>query len=87
MPSVSELYQQELSVKWVDLQYPNDVGLLSELENQGYRARWCREDKLARRLDIEGWLLVTHTAESGKKVVLKVKDRPQNQTLIMKKDS
>jgi len=87
VPPVSESYQHELSVKWVDLQYPNDVGLISELENQGYRARWCQEDKLARRLDIEGWLLVTHTADSGKKVVLKVKDRPQNQTLIMKKDS
>ena len=87
VPPVSEIDQQELSVKWVDLQYPDDVGLLSELESQGYRARWCQEDKLARRLDIEGWLLVTHTTESGKKVVLKVKDRPQNQTLIMKKDS
>jgi hypothetical protein len=86
VPPVSEIDQQELSVKWVDLQYPDDVGLLSELESQGYRARWCQEDKLARCLDIEGWLLVTHTTESGKKVVLKVKDRPQNQTLIMKKD-
>lgn len=27
---------QEISVKWVDLQYPDAIGLLSELENQGY---------------------------------------------------
>ena len=64
---VSEIDQQELSVKWVDLQYPDDVALLSELENQGYRARWCQEDKLARRLDIEGWLLVTTPLNQGEK--------------------
>ena len=52
VPPVSGLDQEELSVKWVDLQYPNDVGLLAELKNQGYNAMWCREDKLARRLDI-----------------------------------
>jgi hypothetical protein len=80
--------QQEVStVKWVDSKYPNDVGLQAELESQGYRVRWCSEDALARRLDIEDWFLVTQTTESGQDVVLKVKDRPHNQTLIMKREA
>lgn len=77
---------EEPSVKWVDLQYPNDSGLKSELESQGYKIRWCSEKRLARCLDIEGWVLVTQTAQSGEKEVLKVKDKPYNQTLIMKRD-
>lgn len=84
--SGSESHQEELTVKWVDLKYPYDVGLQAELESQGYQVRWCSEDMIARRLDIEGWSLVTHTTESGQNVVLKVKDRPHNQTLIMKRE-
>ena len=84
--SGSEHRQEEPTVKWVDSKYPHDVGLQAELESQGYRVRWCSEDALARRLDIEGWSLVTQTTESGQNVVLKVKDSPHNQTLIMRRD-
>jgi predicted nucleotide-binding protein len=78
--------QHESNVKWVDLQYPKDTGLESELENQGYKIKWCSEKRLARCLDIEGWALVTQTTQTGEKKALKVKDRPYNQTLIMKRD-
>ena len=86
-PSESETYQQEFSIKWVDLQYPSDSGLQEELERQGYQIRWCTENHLARRLDIEGWFLVNQTTESGKRVILKVKDHPYDQTLVMKPGS
>lgn len=79
--------QEESSVKWVDLQYPKDSGLISDLARQGYRVKWCSEKQLARCLDIEGWVLATQTSQSGRKEVLKVKDRPYNQTLIMKKEA
>ncbi len=84
--SDSQRQQEEATVKWVDPNYPQDAGLQAELESQGYRIRWCSENSLARRLDIEGWSLVTQTTESGKNVVLKIKDRPHNQTLIMKRE-
>lgn len=82
--SVSEVPTEDQSVKWVDLQYPHDSGLQAELESQGYLIRWCAENRLARLLDIEGWTLATQTTPSGRDVVLKVKDRPYNQTLIKK---
>jgi hypothetical protein len=72
------------SVKWVDREYPNDIGLIAKLENQGHQVGWCSDDQLARRLDIEGWLLVYHETESGQRVVLKAKDPPYNLNLIMK---
>jgi hypothetical protein len=80
----SQRQQAEPSVKWVDFNYPKDVGILADLEGQGYRVGWCSEEALARRLDIEGWSLVTQTAESGQNIVLKMKDNPHNQVLIMK---
>jgi predicted nucleotide-binding protein len=83
----SEHGEEEPTVKWVDLSYPRDVGLQAELETKGYQVRWCQEDKLARRLDLEGWSLVTQTTKSGQNVVLKVKDRPHNQTLIMRREA
>lgn len=75
----------EPSVKWVDIKYPHDSGLQAELENQGYKVRWCMDDKLARHLDIDGWSLAMQNTQSGHKTVLKLKDRPFNQTLIMKR--
>ncbi|MGO8945166.1 MAG: TIR domain-containing protein [Syntrophobacteraceae bacterium] len=80
----SQRQHVEPTVKWVDFNYPKDVGILAGLQGQGYRIGWCSEDALARRLDIEGWSLVTRTTESGQNIVLKMKDKPHNQVLIMK---
>ncbi len=73
------------SVKWVDLSYPHDSRLQAALEADGYIVRWSTDSRLARRLDIEGWSLVTEEAH-GQRVVLKVRDRPEDQTLIKKKN-
>lgn len=75
-----------LSVKWVDLNYPHDSGLQAILETDGYVVRWSSDSRLARRLDIEGWSLVTQEVEEGRSVVFKVRDRPEDQTLIKKKN-
>jgi hypothetical protein len=75
----------EPSVKWVDLQYPADSGLQEQLLSEGYEIRWCLDTNLVTRLDIEGWSLVTQRSKTGREVILKVKDRPADQTLIKKK--
>lgn len=75
----------EPEIKWVDLNYPSDIGLQQQLESEGYRVRWCTDDNLARRLDIEGWELVLQELEDGRKVMLKIKDRVRDQTLIKKR--
>ncbi len=85
--SVPEERFEEPSVKWVDLKSPHDSGLQAEIESKGYIVRWCMDDKLARRLDIEGWSLATQSTQSGHKTVLKLKDKPYDQTLIMKRGS
>lgn len=74
-----------VAVKWVDLNYPHDSGLQALLEAEGYIIRWSTDGRLARRLDIEGWSLVTEEV-GGQSVVLKVRDRPEDQTLIKKKN-
>jgi len=74
-----------VSVKWVDLNYPHDSGFQAALEGEGFRVRWSLDSKLARRLDIEGWSLATQD-EGGNSVVLKVKDYPEDQTLLKKRD-
>lgn len=83
--SASEEIFDEPSVKWVDFEYPRNSGLIAELEEQGYKIRWCSDDKLARRIDIEGWSVVKQGSQSEKKSVFKLRDRPHDQTLIMKK--
>ena len=85
--SLSEEIIEEPSVKWVDINYPRDSGLQAELESQGYKIVWCGDDTLARYLDIDGWSLVNQSTQSGQNTVLKVKDRPHDLTLIMKRGS
>lgn len=71
--------------KWVDLSYPRNSGLQARLESEGFRVRWCREDKLARRLDADGWELVVDEADGAGGAVLKVADRPCNQVLVKRR--
>lgn len=77
----------ETEIKWVDPNYPSDSGLQHRLETQGYKVRWCRDDLLVRRLDIEGWELVEQEFGDGRRVNFKVKDKPCDQTLIKKRES
>jgi predicted nucleotide-binding protein len=77
--------ETEPSVKWVDILYPLNSGLQEQLKAEGYTVRWSLDTDLARRLDINGWTLVTQSSGSGREVILKMKDRPADQTLIKKK--
>lgn len=75
----------EPAVRWVDIKYPHDSGLQAALEAEGFAVRWSRDSALARRLDLQGWSLVTQRGDSGRDIVLKMRDRPEDQTLVKKK--
>lgn len=79
--------KSEPTVKFVDMNYPHDSGLQGRLEADGFRVRWCEESSIARRLDIEGWTLATVTGPDGREIILKMKDRPEDQTLLKKRES
>lgn len=71
--------------KWVDMHYPRDSGLLRELEAEGYRVRWRFDRDVTRAADIEGWELVYQDLGNGRLAVLKLRDRPDNQSLLKKR--
>lgn len=83
--SVSVEKAAEARIHWVDLNYPIDSGWQEQLEREGYSVRWCTDDKLARRIDLEGWEVVHHTLPSGEVVSLRLRDKPHDQTLLRKK--
>ncbi len=83
-PNLATPAQVEPSVKYVDTEYPLRSGLQADLESQGYRIRWSREEKLARRFG-DGWDAVVEVAEDGSELFLKVRDPSGDLTLVMKK--
>jgi hypothetical protein len=70
--------------KWVDFQYANDCGLQERLTNAGYQVAWCFDTKLSRKIDHEGWEIVTELNEKGIPMRFRLKDKPTDQTLIKK---
>jgi predicted nucleotide-binding protein len=70
------------SVKYVDINYPDDAGILGRFKAEGREIRWCSDEKLARALDLDGWQLVRLMGDDGRDFVLKLHDRPFEQTLV-----
>jgi hypothetical protein len=68
----------------VDLRYPSDSGLQTELSRAGYRIAWVAESRVARLVNLEGWSVVVHRAPSGKLVRYRVRDRPEDKVLIQR---
>lgn len=75
----------EIADKWVDFRYPFDTGIQQNLEAAGYTVKWCSDDKLSRKIDLEGWEVVVEPDTVGVRSRFRVKDRPANQTLIKAK--
>ena len=67
------------------MHYPRDSGLLRQLEAEGYRVRWRFDRDVARAVDIEAWELVHQDLGDGRVAMLKLRDRPDNQTLLKKR--
>ncbi len=79
-----KLYPDEKPIlKQVDLNYPFDSGLQTKYEREEYELRWSSEDKLARRIDLDGWEYAFQDLPDGKRAILK---GPNGElTLIAKK--
>ncbi len=73
--------------KWVDLRYPHDSGLQERLESAGYKVAWCLDTRLSRLVDLEGWKVVTEPDEKGIPTRFRLKDKPADQILIMKRST
>ena len=71
--------------KWVDFKYPSDSGLQARLEQEGYKVAWCLDNKLARKVDLEGWEIVVELDAQGILSRYRLKDRPDNQTFVRKR--
>ena len=80
-----QLAQPITDEKWVDLEYPKDSGLLGHLEAEGNEVKWCLDGRIARAVDIEGWELVCQDTVPGRRTIFKLRDRPDNQTLIKRR--
>ena len=71
--------------KWVDINYPRDSGLQGQLAAEGYRVKWCFDGAVARAVDLDGWEVVYQDLGEGRRAMLKLRDRPDNQTLLKKR--
>ena len=68
--------------KWVDFNYPRDSGLQAKLEAAGFSVAWCLDNRLARKVELEGWQVVVESSAENQTFIFRLKDRPDNQTLI-----
>lgn len=75
----------EAKIKYVDSAYPQDKGINKMYQELGYEVRWFLDRSANRRIDIEGWEYAYSKEEDGSIAILKMKDRPGDQTLLMKK--
>lgn len=70
--------------KWVHFRYPEESGLQKKISSEGYDLRWSLDNKVALRTEAEGYEIVK--IKEGKKVYkIRMKDNPDNQTLLKKK--
>jgi hypothetical protein len=67
----------------VDLNYPSDIGLQSQLANEGYRISWALESRVQRLVDLEGWEIV-FVPKAGSLVRFRLKD-PRDDLILVKK--
>lgn len=75
---------REIIEKWVDISYPSDIGLQQRLQAAGFRIAWCFDSRIPRKIDLEGWGVVIEPDPQGVLTKFRLRDRPENQTLIKK---
>ncbi len=72
--------------KWVHIRYPEESGLQKKMLDEGYDLRWSLNNKVALRTEAEGYEIVK--IKDGKKTyTIRMRDNPDNQTLLKKKRS
>lgn len=71
IPRIRQHPDEKPQIKQLDLNYPADSGLQAKYNKEGYELRWSSEDKLARRIDLDGWEYAYQEFSDGKKSILK----------------
>jgi hypothetical protein len=61
--------------KWVDSDYPTQLGITKQLETEGFRVNWRSANEEAKLIDIDGWEYVIMERD-GVRYRLKVHDHP-----------
>lgn len=74
-----------LAEEWVSADYPDYSGLIARMSRDGYEVSWAFESQLMRRCTLEGWELVAMGGLQGERSTLRLRDRPENQTLLRRK--
>ena len=69
----------------VDLNFPANSGFAANMDKLGYDIDWCAEPNLARKLEIEEWSIAKYGKSDGTEVILRMKDKPNDQILVAKK--
>jgi len=67
---------QQIVDLWVDLDYPQKLGLIEKLRAGGYELKWERAIDEATAIDIEGWEHVIVNRPDGTLARLKIHDAP-----------
>jgi len=79
------LAAKAVNEKWVDSKYIFDSGIQGRLQDAGHRVALSDDDKLSRRIDLEGWEIVLEPDERVALTKFRLQTRPRNQTLIKKR--
>ncbi len=61
---------------WVNMEYPQKLGLIEKLKSDGYDLKWERAIDEATSIEIEGWEHVTVNRLDGTLARLKIRDAP-----------
>jgi hypothetical protein len=66
----------------VDFRFPQDSGLQARLEAGGYKVAWAGESRLARLVNLEGYVVVVERMANGGLTSFRLKDRPEDKILV-----
>jgi hypothetical protein len=66
----------EIVDHWVNMEYPQKLGLIEKLKADGYDVYWERATDEATRIDVEGWEHVIVERPDGTHARLKIRDAP-----------
>lgn len=70
-----EIRSLEVHDKWVDSEYPQKLGIIKQLEAEGYVVNWRSANEESKLVDIEGWEYVVVERDGGR-FRLKIHDHP-----------
>jgi hypothetical protein len=70
---------------WVTLDYPGRIGLTKRLESEEFTVNWQREEEVPLLVGHEGWEYAYEEPGDGRRLVLRIRDRPSNQVLLKRR--